>query len=430
MVGGILLLPIISFGSVITFNQALSKAFHNNNELKAKKINVDIAQSKYHSAKSYDFGNLFVEYNALRTDDDAAKTVNAGSQAYYKHTSSQDSTPYTDIFNMRFVSEIPLFTGFKISSAKKMANLQINAKKFTYQHDKNKLAIEVLKAYNGVVAAKYYIKALKSAEKTVKSLKKMIEGLYKQGMVIESDVLTVKARESDIKVKMIEAINKYDMALSYLQFLTGDISITDVKDFEVVVPLDSNLKDLQVKALLNRKDYKAMQNNLLTMKYNVKMTESIKYPTLGAHLEYGWRTTDDPKFSKNNDYYIVGAQAKWYWMKAGENGKIEEAKKKRLQVGYYLLQMKRGIKLDVKKKFLKLKSTQAIIDAKKDKLQTVQSILSKYESMYKNGLINVTLLFMQQAELQKAQAELIKAKYDQAIAAAELKASIGDMIKK
>jgi outer membrane protein TolC len=36
---------------------------------------------------------------------------------------------------------------------------------------------------------------------------------------------------------------------------------------------------------------------------------------------------------------------------------------------------------------------------------------------------------MKQAELQKADAELIKAKYDQAIAAAELELAIGKRIK-
>jgi len=428
LLGGALLLPIMSFGTVISFNQALVETFHNNQELKAKKVNVEIAKSQYKTATSYNFGNLFVEYNAIRTNEEAGKIA-----ASFYHSGSLMNAkdyPYVDIFNMRVISEFPIFTGFKISSAKKMAALQVKAKKFKYQHDRNKLAIEVLKAYNGVVAAKAYIKALESAQKTMASFVKMTNDLYKQGMIVESDVLSTKAKQTDIRVKMIEAQNKYELALSYLEFLTGDPTITDVRDFEVIVPLNSKLKDLQVKALLNRKDYKAMQNNLKTMKYNVKMTKSVKYPTVGAHLEYGWRIDDDPKFSKYNDYYALQLQAKWYIMKAGENGKIEEAQKKKLQIGYYLLQMKRGIKLDVKQKFLKLKSTAAIIKAKEDNLKTVQSILEKYKSMYKNGLINISLLLMRQSEVQKAEAELIKAKYDQAIAAAELKASMGDMIKK
>jgi outer membrane protein len=49
--------------------------------------------------------------------------------------------------------------------------------------------------------------------------------------------------------------------------------------------------------------------------------------------------------------------------------------------------------------------------------------------MYKQGMINMTILLMKEADARKARAELIKAKYDEAVAAAELKASIGNFVK-
>ena len=49
--------------------------------------------------------------------------------------------------------------------------------------------------------------------------------------------------------------------------------------------------------------------------------------------------------------------------------------------------------------------------------------------MYKQGMINITILLMKEAEARKARAELIKARYDEAIAAAELKKAIGDLLK-
>jgi outer membrane protein TolC len=58
------------------------------------------------------------------------------------------------------------------------------------------------------------------------------------------------------------------------------------------------------------------------------------------------------------------------------------------------------------------------------------SVLNQYKEMYQNGLINIAILLMKQAESQKADAELIKAKYDQAIAAAELKLAVGSSILK
>lgn len=428
VVGG-LLFPLMTFATTITFDQALKETFQNNYELKAKKINVDIAKVEANKAKSYNFGNLWFEFNSIRTNEEAAKIASA----YYhdrNFMTAKHYAPFVDIFNLRSILEFPIFTGFKISNAKKMAELQVKANKFKFARDKNKLAIEVLKAYNGVVAAKYFIEALQSAKKTTQSFVRMTQNLYNEGMIVKSDVLSAKAKDSEIDVKMIQAQNKFDLALAYLQFLTGDNKITDVKDFKVIISPNSKLDILQRDALNNRKDLKWMKANLDTMKLNVKMNKSVYYPQIGAHLEYGWRIDDDPKFSKYNDYYALAMQAKWYLLQAGASANVEEAKKKQLQTAFYLSQMKQGIKLDVKQKYLKLKAATAIIKAKEEAQITAHKILDEYENMYKNGLVNITILLMKQAEAQKADAELIKAKYDQAIAAAELKLAVGDMIQK
>jgi outer membrane protein len=133
------ILPLYLLASTVSFEEALEDAFNNNNELKAKKLDTDMAKQDFAKAKSYDGGRLYFEENAFRTnsDSDAAK--------YYAHESGKD---YVDTYITRFVYEFPLFTGFKIKYAKKITELQIKAKKFKFQRDKNKLAVEVLKAYN------------------------------------------------------------------------------------------------------------------------------------------------------------------------------------------------------------------------------------------------------------------------------------------
>jgi outer membrane protein TolC len=44
-------------------------------------------------------------------------------------------------------------------------------------------------------------------------------------------------------------------------------------------------------------------------------------------------------------------------------------------------------------------------------------------------MITMPILLMKEAEARKARAELIKAKYDEALAAAELKKALGDLVK-
>ena len=426
------LAPLLMFASTINFDTALKEAYNNNNELKAKKLNIDIAKQDLNKAKSYDWGRLFISEDITRTDNPLYVFGNKLESRETKQTdfiikNLNDPTPRTN-YKTKFVYEVPLFTGFKIKYAKEISKLQIKANEFKYGRDKNKLAIEVLKAYNGVVAAKYFIKALQSAKETTTSFINMTKNLYSQGMIVKSDVLSAEARDSEVDAKMIEAKNKYNLALAYLRFLTGDDKITDVKDFRVIISPDSNLKQLQQTALQNRNDVKEMQQNVATMQKKVKMDESIKYPTAGMHLEYGFND-NSITFNSGKHYWLAAANVKYNFINAGDKEELQKSKIQARQVAYYYAHMQNGIKVDVEQKLLNLQAKTSIIDVKIKNRDLAHAVLNQYKEMYKNGLVNIAILLMKQADVQKADAELIKAKYDQAIAAAELKLAIGSEIK-
>jgi outer membrane protein len=412
------ILPLYLLASTVSFEEALEDAFNNNNELKAKKLDTDMAKQDFAKAKSYDGGRLYFEETVFRTtsDSNAAK--------YYAHATGKN---YRDTYITRFVYEFPIFTGFKIKYAKKITELQIKAKKFKFQRDKNKLAVEVLKAYNGAVAAKYFIKALRSAKRTTTSFVRMTKNMYRQGLVVSTDVYSAQKKDSEINSKIIDAKGRYLLAIAYLRFLTGNNDITDVRDFKVIIPPSANLGVLKREALKYRNDIKYMQKNVSTMKNKVRMDKSVLYPEIGMHLEFGWNT-DKPKLTKNKDYYIVGGRLKYYFFNAGDKQNIEKSKIQYHQTGLYYMYMQDGVKLDVEQKYLKLKTATALIKTKLKNQRLAALILKKYKSMYRNGLINFSILLLKEAEKERADAELIKAKYDQAIAAAELQLAIGEKI--
>ncbi len=441
------LAPLLMFATTINFDTALKEAYSNNNELKAKKLNIEMAKQDLNKAKSYDWGRLFISEDITRTNN---PLYVFGNKLESREATMGDfgftaippaGTPVGSVvpdalnnpaprtnFKTKFVYEAPIFTGFKIKYAKEISKLQIKANQFKYGRDKNKLAIEVLKAYNGVVAAKYFIKALKSAKETTTSFVNMTNDLYSQGMIVKSDVLSAEARDSEVDAKMIEAKNKYNLALAYLRFLTGDKEITNVRDFKVIISPRSRLEDLQKMALNDRNDVKWMQQNVATMQKKVKMDESIKYPTAGVHLEYGFNDNRiTPILPK--DYWLAAANIKYNFINAGDKEELEKSKIQSKQTAYYYAHMKNGIKLDVEQKLLNLRAKTSIINVKIKNKDLAHSVLNQYKEMYKNGLVNIAILLMKQSEVQKADAELIKAKYDQAIAAAELKLAIGSEIK-
>jgi outer membrane protein TolC len=440
------LAPLMMFASTITFDEALKETFANNQELKAKKLNVELAKQDLKKAKSYDFGKLFISEDVTNTNNplyvfgnklesreaamgDFGFTVipPAGTPVGGVIPDALNNPDARTNFKTKLVYEAPLFTGYKIKFAKEIAKLQIKAKEFKFNRDKNSLAVEVLKAYNGAVAAKHFIKALQSAKTTTTSFVTMTHNLFKQGMIVQSDVLSAEARDSEVDAKMIEAKNRYNLALAYLRFLTGDDKISDVKDFRIIISPNSELSQLQTEALNNRNDIKWMKQNVKTMSKKVKMDENIKYPTAGVHLEYGFND-NKPTISLKKDYYLLAANITYNFIDMGAKENLEKSKIQSNQTALYFSHMKNGIKVDVEQKLLNLKAKTSIIDVKIKNRDLAHSVLSQYKEMYQNGLVNIAILLMKQAEAQKADAELIKAKYDQAIAAAELKLAVGSSI--
>ena len=435
------------FSKSVDFDTVLQETLKNNLQLKAKKLNIKKAEADLKKAKAMNYGKVTIGEQVSRTNDplyvfgmklesreaamsDFGFTVMppAGTPVGSVKPDALNNPGSRTNVKTNIVYEVPIFTGFKLKYAKEMAALQVKANKFKYSHDKKALAIEVLKAYNGAVAAKYFVEALKVAKKTTSSFVKMIEAFYRNGMATEVDLLQAKKRDNEVSAYLVEAENKYQLALSYLRFLSGDDSIDGVKDFKIVLSANEDLKTLIKTALNSRSDLKWMKENVKTMEKKVKFTEADKYPMVGAHLEYGF---NDNTFtlSPKKDYYLAAVGMKWKIFDKSVDSDVEKSKIEANQVNDYYKYMKQGIKLQVKQKYLNLKAKKALVKEKETNKELAEEILKKYTYMYKQGMINITILLMKEAEARKARAELIKAKYDEALAAAELKQAIGDSLK-
>ncbi len=445
------------FAKTVDFKTVLNEALNNNLELKAKKLNIAKAKADLKKAKGYNWGKLTLGEEISRTNDALyvfgmkleSREANfkdfgfadflaampglmsgkvSGNQVLADEPKDLNYPGSRTNYKTKLVYEVPLFTGFKLKYAKEMAALQVKANKYKYAHDKNKLAVEVLKAYNGAVAAKYFISALKTAKKTTASFVQMIKDFYHDGMATKIDLLQAQKRDNEVEAMLIQAENKYQLALSYLRFLTDDDSIDNVGDFAIIYPPNLSLKKLIALALKNRNDLKWMKENVLTMQKKVKMDESDYYPMIGAHLEYGF---DDNhlKLDTKKDYYLAAVGMNWKLFDATRSANVQKSKIEAMQTNYYYQYMKKGIALDVKQKYLNFKEKEAIIKEKVTNKELAEEILQKYTYMYKQGMINFTILLMKEAEARKARAELIKARYDEALAAAELEEAIGDLLK-
>ncbi len=461
-----LCLPIAVFAGTIDFQTALDKTLQNNKSLKAKRLDIEVSKQSLEEAKGYSYGNLVFSENVSRTNSaayvfvsklssreadfgdfgfsDFLTPMGAAISGAANGVQPSDMSSILDIqpddlnypddrtnYETKVKYEIPLFTGFKLDSAQKMAKLQLLANQAKYSFDEKQLSLEVLKAYNGAVAAKEFMQATKKAKEATAAFVELANELFKEGLVTSIDVKQARVYDIGVDASIIEAENRFNLAIAYLKFLTNDDSINDIKEFKTVSKQLSLQKELKSKALQNREDFKWMDYNKKTMKEKINYEASENYLQVGAMVEYGF---NDDTFSVSrmdeHDYYLaaVGISYKMF------DGFVTKAKKEKAKIEHKKMEhlyeyMKEGIKLEVEKNILNLKAKKKIYEQKQLTQNLADEVLDQSTQMYKNHLISMNDLLMQQANNQKAIAETIFAKYEESLAAATLKLSLGESLK-
>ncbi|MCK5293327.1 MAG: TolC family protein, partial [Arcobacteraceae bacterium] len=203
----LLSLPAILFCSTINFESAIAKTLLNNKSLKAKKLSIKNAKLDLENAKGYNYGTLTFNENIAKSNNalnafgmkltareaqmkDFGFTVlpPAGTDVGEMAPDALNNPEARTNYETKLTYEVPLFTGFKLSNAKTMAQLQIKANEAKYKHDEKQLGLEVLKAYNGAVASKYFIEATSKAKEATSSFVYFALEMFKEGFVTSIDV--------------------------------------------------------------------------------------------------------------------------------------------------------------------------------------------------------------------------------------------------
>jgi outer membrane protein TolC len=475
----LLTLPILLIAKTVSFNQALVEAEENNLELKAKSYDVELARESIKEPGAYKKGTITFNETLSRTNHAgyvfgmkmASREASfgdfgfsdflggiAGAMQMAKNMPGSDkfsnfinimsnpqaqkqmlSTKPDDLnnpgprtnFETKFVYEVPLFTGYKLENAKTMAKLQLKAKIAKFSHNKKKLGLEVLKAYNGAVTAKKFIQMTKDATKIAKHFQDMAQDLYDSGLTRYIDVEQAKMAAYSISTKTKEAKTQYKLALAYLRFLTSDDSIKGVKGMKSFKFSTLKLNKLQELALSKRDDLEWMKKNVQTMKTKIAFDSSDEYPTIGVHTEYG---LNDNSFSINaqQDYYLVAVGLK----KKLFDGELTKIKKQKAKIEYlktleYKKMMKDGIKLEVEKNLKEFLTNVKVVKEKRETEKMAKNILKEMENIYKNNLkfrTNMTYLLFSFGNMLQAQADRIKSEYDKSLSGGKLKLSIGQSL--
>ena len=438
-----LILASFSYAQSVNFDKILDLTIKNSKDLKLQELNIDSSKLDIKTVDAISYGKLTLSEEISRTNhsgyvfNSKLSSREASFDDFgFNEMPAADSTEPKNLnypedrnnFNTKLTYDIPLFTGFKLSNQKDILKLQEEANNIKYNLDKKELEFEVLKAYNSAVVAKDFVKALEKAKESIIFMKDGAIAFHKEGLVTKIDVNEAKVYESNINSQLLEAKNNFQLALSYLGFLSSDDSITDVENLENIYFKFPNEKELYEQALKSRDEIKMQDIHVNASKKNIEISKASYYPSVYSRLEYGYNddklTIDDDK-----DYYMamVGVSLTLF-----DNTRNIEKQKSKIEYTKATInqeKLKDAIKLELKKAVLNLETKEKILLEKVEAKNLAFDILEQAKLQYKNQLISMTTLLQQEANFRKNEALLIDAKYEKSLALASLNLVLGKNIK-
>lgn len=438
------LISTLCYSQSINFNEVLQQALENSKDLKKQALNIDSIKQDYNIVDGINYGKLSISSEVSRTNH-AGYVFNSklsSREATFRDFGFSQMNEGMDIIpkdlnypndrtniNSYVSYDIPLFMGFKIENQKDILKLQEKANELLYNLDKKNLEFEILKAYNGAVVAKDFVKALEKAKQTVEFIYEGAKEFHKNGLVTKIDVNEAKVYQLNINSTLTEAKNNFNLALAYLKYLTSNENITDVENLENIYFDLKNFDELYNNALETRDEIKMQNITIEANKKNIDVQKGSYYPTVFSHLEYG---VNDDRFtaSKDKDYYIALVGISLTLFDSSRSAYLEKSKIEHLKSTLDYEKLKDGIKLELEKAILDYKAKQEILKEKIEAKNLAFEVLNQANLQYKNRLISMTTLLSQEANFRKSESMLINAKYENSLALAKLNLVLGQNLNK
>ena len=436
----------------LSLTEALSILKRDNLEIKAATIDVKVAHEERKSVEGKNWGKLDFIQDVARSNDAGnvfgfkltsreatfgdfgarefmnATGANGGIPPESAYTTPPKDLNYPDdrnFFQSKLRYEVPLFTGFALSSYSDIMTKMENIKSLDKEAIISTKVYELKKSYYDMALLDDSIKNLKTILHNIEVLEDMTQNMIDVGYAKKVDLLEVTAKKGNVARLLNQMNSNEELLYHYISFLLN----TKVEKIEIPTE-EVALSNLSDEAVLNQNiDIKKASTALEIRSSMVQAKEAVWYPTVGAFVEVA--TADDSFLGDASDHlaYTVGARLTWNIFNGGsDSSEIEKSKLEHLKMQSQVSLAKEGIALKLAKIKTEIKSADSEIASLEKELALADAIYKNYEGRYKEKLSSMSdVIIKQSAQIQKIlQLQMAKNKRNEKIFALE-KLANGDM---
>jgi len=428
-----------------TLDEALNILKTENLEIKAATLDVKSAKEDEDSVSGMHWGKLdFIQ--------DVARSNDAGNVFGFKLTSREatfgdfgfsefnpalppatllqtqpNDLNYPDdrnYFQSKLRYEVPLFTGFALSSYSEIMESMTKMKSLEKEEVINEKIYQLRKSYYDMALLNGSIQNLTKILDNIETLENTTQNMIDVGYAKKVDLLEVKAKKGNVERLLMQMSSNKKLLYHYISFLLNkQITSITPPQAEIKMPIMSD-EDI----LAQNIDIQKASTGLVIRESMLSADQAAYYPTLGAFGEVA--TADDTFLGDAVDHqaYTIGARLTWNIFNGGiDSAKIEKSKLEHLKMKSQVELAKHGIALQLAKTKTEIATADEEIASLTKELDLADAIYKNYEGRYREKLSSMNdVIIKQSSQIEKIlQLQMAKNKRNEKIFALEKLANKG-----
>ena len=426
--------PAVGAAEPLTLEQAIAAALEGNLQLAIAEAGADAAARSMEEAQSYRLPRVDLIENLSWTTNPVYVFGNllgqeAFTAAHFDPGFLNEPDSLSNFQTQLMVTQ-PVYTGGKIRSGIDAARAGSEAADSDRERTRQEVVYQVLDAYTCAVLAERNLVVAREALKTSEAHVSLVADMHQAGLVVESDLLQVRVRNTEIEDMVIRAESRAAVSMAGLNLAMGSpmdrlytLSVlcdTDTCDVEE----SSSLASLMEEARTNRPDLKASALKEEAAARMIRQARAARRPEVGVSGIY----------EANAEDFIGADGANWSVMAHARlrlfNGNETRAKVARTEAEHRMARgaselLGQSVELEVLTSFHELRSARKRLEQAGLAVQLAGTSLKMVEDRYREGLTTLVELMEAETALTSARTREVQARRDLLLADATLKLAIG-----
>jgi outer membrane protein TolC len=412
---------------LLTLDEAIRLALANNPEVAASEHDTTAAGARRDMASAQRLPNVHVVGGYTRYGD--------GQRLMPASENGEEGVFSQNIFASDLVVSLPLFTGGRISSELRAADLLRAAADHRLVRTREELVFNVSSVFHGVLAQRRVIESLKFSKTALLEHLKRVADLIAAQKAARVDQLRTEVRVADLDQRLSRERNVLAIQLRVLANLLGAEGGQDLDpagELTLTNPALGNADSVITQALAKRPDYLAARAVLEAQAKSVDAARAGHWPTVSLQGAYGGRWAADPTDAPSGTAQAddVGRIGLVVDIPLFEGGRIEatvrEQRAKLVAAQERLRKLELQIRLEVESAILNITSASERVAATEKAVEQARESLRIEREKYDLGKGSVTDVLDAQAALLESQMTYYRALADHETALAQLKLSTGE----